>query len=84
MSSDVLTGPEAAPARRRERKPPAPSPHSDLLTTKEACALLRCAPSTLYAMFHRKLFKRAKIGGATRWRKSQLERYIEMQTRAAR
>ena len=37
---------------------------SDLLTTKEACALLRCARSTLYALFHRKEVKKAKIGGA--------------------
>jgi excisionase family DNA binding protein len=82
---------ETAPVAGRtllapERPTPAvnaPAKTSDLMTTKEACALLRCARSTLYAMFHRQEVKKAKVGGATRWRKSQLERYIEMQTRGA-
>jgi excisionase family DNA binding protein len=63
-------------------KPPTKSPA--LLTTAEACQVLRCTRSTLYALFHRGSVKKTKIGGATRWRKSHLERYIEQQTKGAR
>ncbi len=62
----------------------APTKTHALMTTKEACDLLRCARSTLYAMYHRRELKKTKIGGQTRWARRELDRYIDRQTKGAR
>jgi excisionase family DNA binding protein len=83
MSSDELTGQEAAPtgpALQSKRTPPS----SDLLTSVEAAAYLRCHRITLYKLWHRRQLQMVKVGGSTRWRRSMLDRFIDKNTRGPR
>jgi excisionase family DNA binding protein len=68
------------PAPQSKRTPPS----SDLLTSPEAAAYLRCHRITLYKLWHARKLKMVKVGGSTRWRRSELDRFIDRQTRAAR
>jgi excisionase family DNA binding protein len=55
-----------------------------LLTTAEAAEYLRCHRDTLNALWHAQKLKKTKVGSRAMWRRSELEAYIEKQTRAAR
>ena len=55
----------------------------ELLTVPQAAAYLTCSRSQVYALHARGSFKFVKVGGSTRVRKSELDRYIRSQERAA-
>jgi excisionase family DNA binding protein len=60
---------------------PRPAVVSPLLTTYEACAYLRCARSTLDKRFRRKQIKRTKLGRSVMWRRSELDSYLDRNTK---
>jgi excisionase family DNA binding protein len=82
--SPALTGNAAAASTVALPQSKRIPPSSDLLTSVEAAAYLRCHRITLYKLWHARKLKMVKIGGSTRWRRSMLDRYIEQQTRGAR
>lgn len=55
----------------------------ELLTVRQAAAYLTCSRRTFYRIHERGGFKLVKVGGSTRVRKSELERYLRAQERAA-
>jgi excisionase family DNA binding protein len=62
---------------------PPPPPH-ELLTTREAAQLLGVSVMTVYRLYYRKLLKKTKVGGGTRWRRSVLERFLDRFTRKSK
>jgi excisionase family DNA binding protein len=55
-----------------------------MLTTKQAAEYMGCSERTVTALHKRKAFKKTKVGRCTRWRRSELDAYLDKQTRAAR
>lgn len=55
----------------------------ELLTVAKAAAYLTCSRRNFYRIHARGGFKLIKIGGSTRVRKSELDRYIRAKERAA-
>lgn len=56
------------------------NPTGPLMTTKEACAYLRIGKTTFYRHATLKRIKNVRIGRAVRWRKADLDRFVESQT----
>ena len=55
----------------------------ELLTVTQAAAYLTCSRRNFYRIHARGGFKLVKVGGSTRVRKSELDRYLRAQERAA-
>jgi excisionase family DNA binding protein len=55
-----------------------------LLTTAEAAEYLRCHRATLNALWHARKLRKTKVGSRAMWRRSELDAYLDRQTRAAR
>ncbi len=55
---------------------------SDLLKTPEACAYLRIGRTKLFSLASRGKIHRTRIGGAVRWHRRELDRFIQGVTTA--
>lgn len=55
----------------------------ELLDNQQAAAYLTVSRSTLYREKQRGKLRCTKVGGATRWRRSELDRYLRANERAA-
>lgn len=55
-----------------------------LLTVEEACRHLRVGRSTLYRLVAARQLRLTKVGGRTRLRVSELERFVDRHTREKR
>jgi excisionase family DNA binding protein len=55
-----------------------------LLTTREAAQYLRVSERTVTALWKRRAFRKTKVARATRWKRSELDAYLDRQTRGPR
>jgi excisionase family DNA binding protein len=56
-------------------------PKAEILTLQEVAELLRVAEKTVYGMAQRKDLPAFKVGGQWRFRREDLDRWIDQQTR---
>jgi excisionase family DNA binding protein len=57
-----------------------PVPHAEILTLKEVADLLRVAEKTVYSMAQGKDLPAFKVRGQWRFRREDLDRWIDQQT----
>jgi len=55
--------------------------HMDLLTVDEAAEFLRVKKTTLYTWAYRRQIPSQKVGGALRFRRGDLDRWLKAQER---